>query len=43
MSKYIDIDETTLDIEIKHTSLEETGDKVPSLQASIPIRNLKVK
>lgn len=43
MSKYIDIDETALDIEIKHTSVEETGDKVPSLQASIPIRNLKVK
>ncbi len=43
ISKYIEFDETGLDIEIKQTDVEHNGNSVPALYANIPIRNLKVK
>jgi cell division topological specificity factor len=41
ISKYVEIDEEKLDIEITQTDSEENNGKVPALIANIPIKDLK--
>ena len=41
ISKYVEIDEEKLDIEIAQTDSEGNNGKVPALIANIPIKDLK--
>ncbi|WP_455716755.1 cell division topological specificity factor MinE [Anaerosporobacter sp.] len=41
ISKYVEIDEEKLDIEITQTDSEENNGRVPALIANIPIKDLK--
>lgn len=41
ISKYMDFDETELELNIGSTRSETTGNVVPALTANIPIRNIK--
>lgn len=43
ISKYVEVDTTGLELEIKQTDVENNGNCVPALFANIPIRNIKTK